>query len=374
MTIKLKRVTNKKDLREFIRIPFSLYRKNPYWVPPLIKNEMDTLSPGKNPAFEYCETEYWIAYKNNQPAGRIAVILNRKFNQKWKRNDVAFTRFDFIDEDEVSSALIKQAEEWARKKKAGYIHGPLGFTNFDQQGMLIKGFDEISTLASVYNFSYYPEHMERMNFHKEIDYVEYQVNTPENVPERAVRISNIVLKKYDLRLFKAGSKKELLPYSEQIFDVINQSYKDIFYSVKLTEKQVEMFKKKYLSFIDPEFVLLVLDPNSRVIGFYIAMPSLSLAFQKARGRLFPFGFCHILRALKNPAKLDLYLVGILPEYQNKGVNAVFMTELTRIAIKNGVESTETNSELETNKKVQAFWKYYEARMHKRKRVFQKKIQ
>jgi len=222
MTIKLKRVTNKKDLREFIRIPFSLYRKNPYWVPPLIKNEMDTLSPGKNPAFEYCETEYWIAYKNNQPAGRIAVILNRKFNQKWKRNDVAFTRFDFIDEDEVSSALIKQAEEWARKKKAGYIHGPLGFTNFDQQGMLIKGFDEISTLASVYNFSYYPEHMERMNFHKEIDYVEYQVNTPENVPERAVRISNIVLKKYDLRLFKAGSKKELLPYSEQIFDVINQ--------------------------------------------------------------------------------------------------------------------------------------------------------
>jgi GNAT superfamily N-acetyltransferase len=374
MTIKLKRVTNKKDLREFIRIPFSLYRKNPYWVPPLIKNEMDTLSPGKNPAFEYCETEYWIAYKNNQPAGRIAVILNRKFNQKWKRNDVAFTRFDFIDEDEVSSALIKQAEEWARKKKAGYIHGPLGFTNFDQQGMLIKGFDEISTLASVYNFSYYPEHMERMNFHKEIDYVEYQVNTPENVPERAVRISNIVLKKYDLRLFKAGSKKELLPYSEQIFDVINQSYKDIFYSVKLTEKQVEMFKKKYLSFIDPEFVLLVLDPNSRVIGFYIAMPSLSLAFQKARGRLFPFGFWHILRALKNPAKLDLYLVGILPEYQNKGVNAVFMTELTRIAIKNGVESTETNSELETNKKVQAFWKYYEARMHKRKRVFQKKIQ
>jgi len=334
---------------------------------------MQTLSPEKNPAFEYCEAAYWVAYKNGRPAGRIAAILNRKFNEKWNRNDVSFSRFDFIDDRDVSAALMNQAEKWALNMKANRIHGPLGFTNFDQQGLLVQGFNEMSTLASVYNYPYYPEHMDKMGFSKEIDYVEYEVKTPPTVPEKAVRIFNIVLKKYNLHVFKAGSKKELLPYAEQIFDVINQAYKDIFYSVKLSEKQVQMFKKKYLSFIDPEFVQLVLDSNDRVIGFYIAMPSLSRAFQKARGRLFPFGFWHILRALKNPVNLDLYLVGVLPEYQNKGVNAVFMTNLTRTAIKNNIQKTETNSELETNKKVQAFWKYYDARMHKRKRVFIKTL-
>ncbi len=373
MTVKLMEVRSRKDLKEFVRIPFALYRDNPYWVPPLIRNEMNTLNPKKNPAFEYCETAYWIAYKNTQPAGRIAVILNRKFNDKWNRNDVSFSRFDFIDDEEISLSLMRKAEEWAREMKADRIHGPLGFSNFDQQGMLIKGFHEIPTLASVYNYSYYPEHMDKMNFHKEIDYVEYEVKTPEAVPEKAVRISNIVLKRLNLHLFKAKSRKELLPFAEQIFDVINQAYKDIFYSVKLSEKQIRMFKKKYLSFIDPEFVLLVLDSQERVIGFHIAMPSLSQAFKKACGRLFPFGFRHILRALKNPSKLDLYLVGILPEYQNKGINAVFMTDLTLTAIKNDIILTETNSELESNKKVQAFWKYYDARMHKRKRIFIKKL-
>ncbi len=373
MSVEIKEVRSKKDLKEFVKVPFTLYRNNACWVPPLIKNEMDTLNPEKNPAFDYCDAAYWTAYKNNQPAGRIAVILNRKYNQKWNRNDVSFSRFDFIDDDEVSSALMQKAEEWARTKNTGHIHGPLGFTNFDQQGMLVKGFNEMSTLASVYNHSYYPEHMDKMNFQKEIDYVEYEVKTPDAVPEKAARISDIVLKKHNLRTYKADSKRQLLPYSEQIFDVINQAYKDIFYSVELSSRQVQMFKKKYLSFIDPEFVLLIMDSQDHVIGFNIAMPSLSRAFKKAGGRLFPFGFIHILRALRNPAYLDLYLVGILPEYQNKGINAVFMTDLTRTAIKNGIKKTETNSELETNTKVQAFWKYYDARMHKRKRVFIKNL-
>ncbi len=374
MAIELKEVRTRKDLNTFVRFPFHLYRNSPFWVPPLIKNEINTLNPEKNPAFEYCEAAYWTAFKNNRPAGRIAVILNRKFNEKWNRNQVSFSRFDFVDDEAVSRALMARAEQWARDRNADGIHGPLGFTNFDQQGMLIEGFEETPTLASVYNHPYYPAHMHKMDFTKEIDYVEYDVKTPAEVPEKATRLSDIVLKRLNLRLLKAKSKKELLPYSEQIFDVINKAYTDIFYSVELSDEQINMYKKKYLSFIDPEFVSLVLDSSDRVIGFSMAMPSLSRAFQKAAGRLFPFGFWHIWRALKNSQTLDLYLVGIVPEYQNKGVNAVFMSDLTRTAIKHGIQSTETNSELETNKKVQAFWKYYHARMHKRKRVFQKKIQ
>jgi len=373
MSVYLKEVRTLKELKEFVRFPFHLYRSSPYWVPPLIKNEMETLSPDKNPAFEYCDAVYWLAYKDGQPAGRIAAILNRKFNKKWDRNDVSFSRFEFIDDENVSLALMKKAEKWAGDRKADAVHGPLGFTNFDQQGMLIKGFDEMSTLASVYNFSYYPVHMDKMNFSKEIDYVEYEVKTPDKVPEKAVRLSDIVLKRLNLKVMKPQSKKELLPYSEQIFNVINKAYKDIFYSVTLSDEQVRMYKEKYLSFIDPEFVCLVMDSQNKMIGFSIAMPSLSQAFRKAGGRLFPFGFWHILKALKNPRQLDLYLVGIDPAYQNKGVNAVFMEELTRAAIKNRIQKTETNSELETNKKVQAFWKYYDARMHKRKRVFRKKL-
>ncbi|MFW6136916.1 MAG: hypothetical protein ACOC5U_02460 [Candidatus Aminicenantaceae bacterium] len=374
MSITLKEVRSWKDLKAFVKVPFTLYRTNPYWVPPLIKNELDTLNPEKNPAFQYCEAAYWIAYKKRQAAGRIAVILNRKFNEKWNRNQVSFSRFDFADDEAVSRALMTRAEQWARDRNAEGIHGPLGFTNFDQQGMLIEGFEETPTLASVYNHPYYPAHMHKMDFTKEIDYVEFEVKTPAKVPEKAARLSDIILKRLNLRLFKAKSKKELLPYSEQIFDVINKAYTDIFYSVELSDQQINMYKKKYMSFIDPEFVSLILDSGGRVIGFTLAMPSLSRAFQKAGGRLFPWGFWHIWHALKNPGHLDLYLVGIIPSYQNKGVNAVFMSDLTRTAIKHGIQSTETNSELETNKKVQAFWKYYDARMHKRKRVFQKKIQ
>lgn len=334
---------------------------------------MITLRRDKNPAFEYCRARYWMAFQDGRPVGRIAGIINQKFIKKRKIRSANFSRFDFIDDVNVSRALLEKVEEWARQEGLDGIHGPLGFTNFDQQGMLIKGFDELPTLASVYNHSYYPSHMDSLSFEKEVDYLEYEVKTPPEIPEKAERLSDIVLKRYRLRLFKAGSKKDLLPFAEQIFSVIDKSYKDIFYAVELLPEQVEMYKKKYLSFIRPEFVSLVLNSGGEVVGFQISMPSLARAFQKARGRLFPRGFFHILKALRSPKNLDLYLVGVLPEYQNKGINAVFMTDLTRTALEHGIDSVETNSELETNMKVQAFWKYYESRMHKRKRVFKKKI-
>jgi hypothetical protein len=373
MTVEIKEVRSNKELKKFVRFPHSLYKKNKFWIPPLIKNEMNTLQPEKNPAFEYCDARYWLAYKNNKIAGRIGGIYNKKFIEKWNIPYANFTRFDFIDDEEVSKALVNKVQDWAIGKGAEGIHGPLGFTNFDQQAMLIKGFDEVPTLASVYNCKYYPQHMEKLNFEKEIDYVEYEVKVPDRIPEKAERLSRIVLKRFKLNLFKASTKKQLVPYIEPVFDVINQSYKDIFYSVKLSQKQIERFKKRYFSFINPEFVSLVMDQNKKVVGFAIIMPSLSKAYQKANGRLFPFGFIHILKALKNPKKIDLYVVGIIPQYQNKGVNAVFMTDLTKTAIKKGIQKVETNSELETNKKIQAFWKYYEARLHKRKRVYKKSL-
>ncbi|MBD3414492.1 MAG: GNAT family N-acetyltransferase [Candidatus Aminicenantes bacterium] len=373
MTIEIKEVKTNKDLKNFVLFPFSHYRDNDFWVPPLIKNEIHSLRPDKNPAFDYCNARFWLAYKNNRLVGRIGGIYNEKFIAKWNINFSNFTRFDFTDDKEVSGALLEKVRQWSLKQGAEGMHGPLGFTNFDQQGMLIKGFEEVPTIASVYNFDYYPRHMEHFGFEKEIDYVEYEVKSPEKIPEKAERLSQIVLKRFHLRLFKAKSKKELLPYAEQIFDVVNKSYRDIFYAVELSKKQIEIFKKQYLSYIDPDFVSLVLDKNDNVVGFAIIMASLSEAFQKAGGRLFPFGFIHILRALKNPKKLDLYLVGIIPEYQNKGVNAAIMADLTQTALQKGIQTTETNSELETNKKVQAFWRYYDARLHKRKRVYKRAV-
>jgi len=373
MTVEIKEVKTNKDLKKFILFPHSLYQKNKFWIPPLIKNEINTLQKDKNPAFDYCDARYWLAYKKNKIVGRIGGIYNKKFIKKWRLHYANFTRFDFIDDERVSGKLLEKAQEWALQKGAEGIHGPLGFTNFDQQAMLIKGFEELPTTASVYNYKYYPQHLEKFNFEKEIDYVEYKVKVPEKVPQKAEKLSRIVLRRFKLNLFKAESKKELLPYAEQIFDVINKSYKDIFYSVELSQKQTEMFKKRYLSYINPDFVSLIMDQNKQLVGFAIIMPSLSKALKKAKGRLFPLGFIHVLKALKNPKELDLYLVGIIPEYQNKGVNAVFMTDLTKTAIQKGIEQVETNSELESNKKVQAFWKYYDARLHKRKRVFKKSL-
>ncbi len=371
MTIEIKEVQNFKDLKKFALFPYSLYKNNMHWVPPVIKNEIETLRSDKNPAFNYCEAKYWLAYKDTKLVGRIASIINHKYIEKWKNNYAFFSRLDFVDDEEVSKTLLQKAESWAKSKGMEGNLGPMGYTNFDHQGMLVKGFEELPTTASTYNFDYYPEHLEKFGYRKKIDYLEFEVKVPDEIPEKAVRISNIVLKKHKLKLLKVNSKKELLPYARQIFDVINITYRHLFSFVELTDKQIEIYTKKYFPYLSPEYVTIVLDENDKVIGFQITMPSLSRAMQKAKGRLFPFGFIHILNALKKPKYLDLYLVGILPEYQNKGINAIFMTELNKIALEKNILSAETNSEMEENKKVQDFWKYYESRQHKRKRIYLK---
>ncbi len=373
MAIEIVEVKNKSELKSFVRFPFSLYKNNKYWIPPIINNEMKILDAKKNPDFEYCEAKYWLAYKDNLIVGRIAGIYNKKFVEKWKNKYANFSRFDFIDDEDVSKALFNQLEAWAKSKGLEGVHGPLGFTTFDQQAILIEGFDELPTSASVYNYPYYEDHLEKLGCKKEVDYLEFKVYVPEEIPEKAVRIANIIQKREKLTVVKCKTKKELRTYGEQLFNVINAAYSPLFYFVELTDKQKNRLVKKNLSLVKTEYILLILNKNNKLIAFQITMPSLSKALQRANGRRFPFGFLYILKALKNPDILDLIIVGILPEYQNKGINALFMTDLTQTAIDNNIVYAETNSELEENMKIQNFWKYYDSKQHKRKRIYLKII-
>jgi len=373
MAVEIKEVKNKRDLKAFVRFPFNLYKDSEYWIPPLIHNEMEVLNSEKNPDFEYCEAKYWLAYKDDQLVGRIAGITNKKYVEKWKNKYASFSRFDFIDDEEVSKALFDRVGAWAKSKGMEGIHGPLGFTTFDHQAILIEGFDEMPTSASVYNYEYYPVHLDRLGCKKEVDYIEFKINVPKEIPEKAVRIANIVLKREKLKLIKSKSKRKLFSYAKQLFHVINEAYKPLFYFIELNDKQMNRFIKKYTSLVKAKYILLVVDEKKKVIAFQITMPSLSTAFQKAKGRLFPFGFIHFLKAAKNPTVLDLYLIGILPEYQSKGVNAIFMADLTQTAIDNNIHYGESNSELEENVKVQSIWKYYDSIQHKRKRIYLKML-
>jgi GNAT superfamily N-acetyltransferase len=373
MSIELKEATSKQERKKFVLFPYSLYKNNRYWVPPLIRDQLSTLDPDKNPVFEHCEAIYLLAYRDNRIVGRIAGIINHKSIEIWGKKQARFCWFDFIDDEEVSGSLLYRIEQWALAKGMEALYGPMGFATFDQQGMLVEGFEELATTFSSYNYDYYPVHMEKHGYKKEADYVEFEIDATKGVHEKVERICTIIMKREQLRLLEGNSKKAYRSYINQVFEVINAAYSPLYGFVPLTEKQIDMYVKKISSFIDTDFVTFVVDKTDRLIGFQLSMPSLSRALQKAKGRVFPFGFIHILRALKKPKSIDLLIVGVLPEYQNKGVTAVFMNDLTRAAARRGIYIAETNAELEDNVKITSFWKYYQARQHKRKRVYIKPL-
>lgn len=374
MSINIKEVIGKSDLKKFIKFPYKLYRNSPQWVPPIYFDELNTLSKDKNPAFEYCECKYWLAYKDNEVVGRIAGIINNKFIEKWGKKAARFGWIDFIDDEEVSSKLIQSVINWASEYGLEEIHGPLGFTDLDYEGMLIEGFNEVGTLATIYNYDYYPKHLEKLGFEKEVDWVEFEIKVPSEIPEKAERIAAIVKSKSNIRVLDVKKAKELLPYGKGIFDLINESYKDLFGFVPLSEKQIQKYIKQYFGFVNPDYLKILLDANDNVAGFVIGMPSLTKALQKSRGRLFPFGFIHLLMALRKSNKyVDLYLGAIRPDLQGKGADALLMTEFTKSCIKNKIISAESNIELETNTQVQGHWKYYNSRQHKRRRCFVKSL-
>ncbi len=371
MAIEIKEAQTTGDLRRFVAFQYSLYKDNQYWVPPLRADELQSLRKDKNPAFEFCDARYWLAYKDGTIVGRIAAILNKRYNQKWHEKAVRFGWFDFIDDEEVSAALLQAVEQWASSLGMKMIHGPLGFTDMDGEGMLVEGFEEVSTLGALYNFSYYPKHVERRGYVKDTDWLEYEVTMRGGIPEKVARMADIALKRNNLTVLKVKKAKELLPYAKEIFHVLNDAYKDLYGFVELSEKQIDMYVKQYFGFIVPEYVPVVLDSKNKVAAFGIAMPSLSKALQRSNGHLFPFGFIRILRALKNNRNVDLYLTAVRPDMQNKGVNAILIHESNKVFNKNNIEKVETNRELEENSKVQAQWKFFENRQHKRRRCYKK---
>jgi ribosomal protein S18 acetylase RimI-like enzyme len=365
----IKEVSSRKELKQFVRFPFSLYGHHPCWVPPLIFDELHTLRRDKNPAFEYCDARYWLAYKEGKIAGRIAGIINHRYIEKWGHNYARFGWVDFVDDPEVVSSLFRAVEEWAMERGMTGIHGPLGFTDMDHEGMLVEGFDELGTLATIYNHPYYPKHLESLGYVKDADWLEFEVKIPTQIPEKAERVERIVKQKLGIRALEAKNAKQMLPYARELFGVLNQAFAPLYAFVPLTDRQIDMYVKQYFSFIKPDYTKILLDANGRVAGFVIGMPSLSRALQKARGRLFPFGFIHLLAAMRKPKSIDLYLGAIRPDLQGKGADALLMTEMNRSAIANGIVSAESNIELEENVKVQSHWKYYDARQHKRRRCY-----
>lgn len=373
MSISIKEVTSEKDLRSFIRFQHTLYRDNPYWAPPLFFDEMNTLHWKKNPAFEKSKARYWLAYRDGKIVGRIAAILSYPHIEKWQQRYMRFGWIDFVDDPEVSQRLLETVEAWAKENHLSAVHGPLGFSDMDHEGTLVEGFDELGTLAGIYNYSYYPTHLEKMGYIKDTDWVEYEIKVPTQADERIAKLSEIVLRRNNLKLLQVTNKKGILPYAHELFDVLQEAYEPLYGFVPLTPKQVDSYIDQYFGFIKPEFVPIVLDEQNHVVAFGITMPSLTRALQKARGRLFPFGFIHLLRALSKNDRADLYLVGVKPEYQGKGINAILIQKMVEEFNRLGVTQVESNPELENNTLVQAQWKSFEKRQHKRRRVYIKHL-
>lgn len=375
MSVEVREVKGKKELRKFVKFNIDLYKDNPYHVPGLIDEELVTLDRTKNPAFEVCDAVYFLAYKDGKIAGRIAGMVNRRSNETWNQKYARFGFVDFIDDEEVVDALFGAVEKWARSQEMEAVLGPMGFTDLDHEGMLIEGFDQLGTMATIYNYPYYPRHMERLGYEKDQDWHEFKIYIPDGIPEKHQRIGEIVKKKYGLKTMKFTRTKDLMPYAQKVFETLNAAYTPLYGFAKLTQKQIDYYIKMYIPMLRLDLVtLIVREEDDAVVGFGISLPSLSNALQKAKGKMLPFGWFHLLKALKtNPKVVDLYLTGVLPEYQNKGVNALLFNDLIPVYKRVGAVYAESNPELESNNAVQAQWDYFKREHHKTRRAFIKRL-
>ncbi|MBP5258477.1 MAG: N-acetyltransferase [Prevotella sp.] len=378
--IEIRKVENRKDLTQFIDFHYDLYEGNEYNVPNLFSDEMATLDKEKNAAFDFCEAEYFMAYKDGKMVGRVAAIINHRANVKWKCKAVRFGWIDFIDDREVSRALMDAVEQWGREHGMEEVIGPLGFTDFDPEGMLIWGFDQLGTMATIYNFAYYPEHFEAMGgFEKDNDYVEYKMYVPDTVPEKYTRLAEMIEKRYNLHVKKL-SKKDVFEggYGKKVLDIINQTFQDLYGYSQLSDKQIDQYVNTYFRYADLNLITVIEDWNAdkKICAVGITIPSLSHALQKCRrGRLFPFGWWHLLRAIKwhKTEGVDLLLMGVLPEYRKKGANALMFSDLIPRYQAYGFKWGESQVEMEDNAGVQSQWEYLNPVMHKRRRCYKKVI-
>lgn len=365
----------RKNLRLFTEFQLDMYKGNAYYVPPLISDDVNTLDPSKNPAFDFCESAYFMAYKDGKPVGRIAGIINHQANKDHGSKNARFGFIDFFDDEEVSAALMKAVEDWAREKGMKKLIGPLGFTDLDYEGMLIEGFDELSTMATIYNYPYYPKHIEKLGYEKESDWVEYQMTVPDSIPDRYLRVAEIVKKKFGLRVLKYKSRQKIKnEYGEELFRLVNESYANLYEYSRLSDRQIKHYIDIYLGLLNLDLVTLIVDKDDKLVGIGISMPSMSKALQKSGGKMLPMGWYHLLKGLKGKNDLvDLLLVAVKPEYQNKGVNALLFTDLIPHYQRLGYKHAESNPEMETNAKVQNQWEYFENRQHKRRRAYARNL-
>ena len=379
-SVQIKRVETKKDLKAFIEFHYDLYEGDPYDAPNLYSDELNTLSRDKNAAFDFCEAEYFLALKEGKVVGRVAAIINHKANEKWEKKDVRFGWIDFIDDIEVSNALLKAVEYYGKAKGMTSIVGPLGFTDMDPEGMLTWGFDQLGTMATIYNYDYYPKHMEKLGgWEKDNDYVEYRLDVPETAPEKYTKIAEMVEKRYNLHARKL-TKKEIFEggYGKKLFDLINVTYSHLYGFSELTDRQIDQYVKMYFPLADLDLITVIEDGNkdNQLVGLAITIPSLTRALQKCRrGRLFPFGWWHLLRAIKfhKTEVVDLLLIGVLPEYRSKGANSLVFADLIPRYVKYGFKWGETHVEMETNESVQSQWGPLDPTMHKKRRCYRKAI-
>ena len=377
MSITVREISGRRELRKFVQFNIDLYKGNPYKVPPLVSDEIATFTPSKNPAFEFCDAVQFMAYDGKKPVGRIAGIINHNLNTKTGKKEARFGFVDFIDDPQVSDALFDAVEEWARGKGMEHLTGPLGFTDMDPEGLLVEGYDQVGTMATIYNYPYYVDHILRRGFTAESEWVEFHCVVPPVMSEKHLRIAEIVRKKYRLRsVIKdyKSIKKLARDYGRKLFELINLAYKDLYGYATLTPRQIEHYVKMYIPIVRLKHISVIVDEHDNVVGVGIVMPSMTRALQKSHGRFFPFGFIHLLKALKGKNDtIDLLLVAIHPDYQNLGANAILFEDILPHFIADGVKYVETNPELLTNNKVQQQWQYFEHHLNKRRRAYTKRI-
>lgn len=373
--LEVREVKTRKEKLVFATFNTKMYQEVPQAIPKLITDELNIFNPKKSPAYEYCRTKQFLAYEDGKCVGRIAGIINKAANEKWYTKRIRFSRVDFIDDAKVAAALFAAVENWGREEGLTELHGPLGFNDMDQEGMLIEGFEEEGMFLTIYNYPYYIKHMESLGFVRDTDWVEYQVKIPKEPDQRLDNLSAAVLRKHKLKLVEPKSRRQIKPYITKIFDLYNIAYENLYGTVKLSYKQIMKYYDEFILLINPKFAKLIVDENNQLVGFGLAMPTLNKAVRGNGGRLFPFGWYRLLRAPYAKSKvLDLYMIGVLPHMQNKGLTAILMNSMATTARDNGFELAETGPELENNHQVQALWKHYETRQHKRRRCWIKSIE
>ena len=373
--ISIKKAVTDQDYRDFVNFPFKLYKNSKYWVSPIVAEELEMMDKKKNPVFKNAEAEYYLAISNNEIVGRIAAIVNWVEVKEQNKNKVRFGWYDVVDDIEVSRKLLEEVISFGKKRDLSYVEGPVGFSNMDKAGLLTYGYDELNTMITWYHHPYQKEHLKQLKFKKQAEWVEYkiQIYSEKEAPEKVKKFSDLIMRRYSLKPLNFNSTNQIVPYIDEMFDLLNNTYNNLQTFVPIQKYQVEHYKERYLRYIHPDFIKSVVDKDGKLIAFAITMPSFSRALKKINGKLFPFGFIRILIAQKFNSRASLYLIGVHPEYQNKGVTAILFNDLQTMFNKRGIKEVETNPELIENKSIQAFWKNYKNVLHKKRSTFKKEI-